>query len=132
MISLEKVRKFRQFIEQMAKSVDDETALEHPEAFPKWEVDYDYVTNDRIRYDELLYKVLQNHTSQSTWTPDVTPSLYVRIDNPHEEWPEWRQPTGSTEAYSLGAKVSHNDKHWVSNVDANVWEPGVYGWDEHE
>ena len=132
MTIVEKIRKFRHFIEEMAKSVDDETALEYPEAFPKWETDHAYIVNDRVRYNELLYKVLQNHTSQSTWTPDVTPSLYVRVDNPQEEWPEWRQPAGSTDAYNTGDKVSHHDKHWVSNVDANVWEPGVYGWDEHE
>jgi hypothetical protein len=28
--------------------------------------------------------------------------------------------------------VSHNDKHWISDVDANIWEPGVYGWSEAE
>ena len=30
------------------------------------------------------------------------------------------------------AKVSHNGKHWISNADGNVWEPGVYGWTEAE
>ena len=126
----EKAKQFRSFIEQMATSVDDSAALEHPEAFPKWKTDVEYKTDDRIRFGDLLYKVLQDHTSQETWTPDVTPSLYVRVDNPQEEWPEWRQPLGSTDAYPLGAKVSHNEKHWISNVDNNTWEPGVYGWDE--
>ena len=46
------------------------------------------------------------------------------------EFPEWRQPTGAHDAYSKGDKVSHNGKHWVSDVDGNVWEPGVYGWSE--
>lgn len=128
----EQFKHLRALIERAAKEFDDTTALEFPEAFPKWKVDYEYKTDDRLRYNNVLYKVLQNHTSQSTWTPDVTPSLYVRVDNPHEEWPEWIQPLGSTDAYPLGAKVSHNEKHWVSNVNANIWEPGVYGWDEHE
>lgn len=128
----EKARLFRKFIEEMASSLTDETALQHIEAFPKWKIDHEYKTNDRLRYKDILYKVLQNHTSQSTWTPDVTPSLYVRVDNPHEEWPEWIQPLGSTDAYALGAKVSHNKKHWVSNIGNNIWEPGVYGWDQHE
>ena len=37
---------------------------------------------------------------------------------------------GGGVAYAQGAKVSHNGKHWISDVAANVWEPGVYGWTE--
>ena len=29
-----------------------------------------------------------------------------------------------------GDKVFYNNKNWVSIVDNNVWEPGVYGWEE--
>ncbi len=119
----EKARVFRAFIEQMAKDIDDETALEHPEAFPLWKTGVIYIEGERIRYNEVLYKVLQNHTSQSDWTPDVAVSLYVRVDDPSIEYPEWIQPTGAQDAYPIGAKVSHNGKHWISLVDANVWEP---------
>ena len=77
-----------------------------------------------------LYRCLQGHTSQETWTPDAAPSLWVAISDPAEEWPAWVQPTGAHDAYAQGDKVSHNGKHWISNVDNNVWEPGVYGWTE--
>ena len=89
-----------------------------------------YAAGDRVLYNDLLYKVLQAHTSQSDWTPDTAVSLFVRVDDPGEEWPEWRQPTGAQDAYAKDAKVSHNGKHWTSDVDANVWEPGAYGWTE--
>ncbi len=75
-----------------------------------------------------LYRVLQAHRSQADWTPDVAVSLFVQINDPGEEWPEWIQPVGAQDAYAKGAKVSHNASHWVSDVDTNVWEPGVYGW----
>lgn len=42
----------------------------------------------------------------------------------------WKQPVGTTDAYKTGDIVSHNGKTWVSSVDNNVWEPGVYGWTE--
>ena len=29
-----------------------------------------------------------------------------------------------------GDKVTHNGATWISTVDNNVWEPGVYGRDE--
>lgn len=75
-------------------------------------------------------KCLQAHTSQESWTPEDSPSLWVCISDPAEEWPEWSQPAGSTDAYGKGAKVSHNGKRWTSDLDANVWEPGVANWTE--
>ena len=124
-------RKMRAYIEKESVNLDDEEALDNIDVFPLWKVGVSYVIGDRIRYQEVLYKVLQDHTSQEDWTPDVAVSLYVRVDDPGEEWPEWVQPVGAQDAYPLGAKVSHNEKHWISDVDNNVWEPGVYGWTEH-
>lgn len=123
-------RNFRPFIEKLAKGIDDTEAIDHPEAFPLWKADEAYLKDDRVRYNDTLYKVLQPHTSQSDWTPDVAVSLFVRVDDPTIEFPEWIQPSGAHDAYSMGAKVSHNGLHWVSTVDNNVWEPGVYGWEE--
>lgn len=111
--------------------VPDKVALTISDVYPEWSADsVAYKLNEKVQYNGLLYKCLNAHTSQASWTPTDAPSLWVRIDDPAEEWPEWRQPTGSTNAYAKGAKVSHNSKHWVSNTENNVWEPGVYGWDE--
>ena len=122
--------KMRAYIEGMSVNLSDEDALNNVDVFPNWRVGVSYETGERVRYEEVLYKVLQSHVSQEDWTPDVAVSLFVRVDDPGEEWPEWVQPTGAQDAYPLGAKVSHNEKHWISNVDNNVWEPGVFGWDE--
>lgn len=111
----------------------DEQAVAAPFLFNDWDpnnVSYKAEVS-KVSYNGLLYKCLQDHVSQQSWNPKDAVSLWVRIDDPAEEWPEWRQPTGATDAYKLGAKVSHNEKHWISNVDNNVWEPGVYGWDEY-
>lgn len=80
-----------------------------------------------------VYVTFSNKARNVTLTidsPSVSPSLWVRIDDPSQEWPEWVQPTGGTDAYAMGAKVSHNGKHLVSDYDANIWEPGVFGWHE--
>ena len=132
----ELARKFRQFIELMSENATDEQALDNIIAYPKWEVGKAYEKDFRLRYNEVLYKVLQNHTSQAEWTPDIAVSLYVQVAE--GEFPAWKQPQGSHDAYELGAKVRHltdehgNERHWVSTIDANVYEPGVYGWDEVE
>ena len=130
MITKAHARALRRLIEQASENLTDTEALEGIELFPKWKTDETYLIDERVRYENTLYKCLMNHTSQETWTPPVSPSLWVRVDDPGEEWPEWRQPTGSTDAYPKGAKVSHNGKHWTSDIDANVYEPGVYGWTE--
>lgn len=128
MISRELAKKLRAFIEQMSVNATDEEALDNILAYPKWQVGKEYVKDERVRYEDVLYKVLQNHTSQADWTPDIAVSLFVKVSV--EEFPEWVQPTGSHDAYQKGDKVSHLERKWVSDVDANIWEPSVYGWSE--
>ena len=111
-------------------SIDAVTASEHTELFSPWAYPVAYKTGNIRAHGGKLYRCLQDHTSQETWTPDAAPSLWVGISDPAEEWPAWSQPVGSTDAYAKGAKVQHNGKHWTSDVDNNVWEPGVYGWTE--
>ena len=111
-------------------AIDEVTATEHSEIFAPWEPDVDYKAGQLRTYGEdgKLYKCIQAHKSQTDWTPDVAVSLWVVAGDPAEEWPEWSQPIGAQDAYMSGDKVSHRDQHWISSVDANVWEPGVYGW----
>lgn len=112
-----------------AGSIDATTAAEHADLFTPWAYPVAYRTGQIRRYtDGKLYKCLQDHTSQEDWTPPAAVSLWVAVADPAEEWPEWSQPVGAHDAYNRGDKVSHNGQHYTSDVDANVWEPGVYGW----
>lgn len=127
----ERLRQLRELIVKAAKSLSDADAFNGKELYDRWSGEgVEYAVGDRVRYGDDLFKCLTAHTSQSTWNPSDSPSLWVRIDDPAVEWPEWVQPVGSTDAYPMGAKVSHNGKHWISGYDNNVWEPGVYGWHE--
>lgn len=120
-----KAKTLRNLIEQLSITLDDATALTGVELFPPWKL-IAYSVGDRVQYNGTLYKCIQAHTAQSDWTPDATPALWVIVTV--EEWPEWVQPTGSHDAYAKDAKVTHNGERWISDVDSNVWEPGVYGW----
>ena len=110
--------------------LDDEQAESVTVLFEEWQTDTKYEVGDRRQYNGLLYRCVQAHTSQADWTPDVTPALCVRTWT--DSFPEWVQPTGAHDAYAKGSKVSHNGKHWESDIDANTYEPGVYGWSEVE
>lgn len=125
-------RELRAQFVKLRNLATDEMSLQVPNLYPVWKANLDYVTGDRVLYDSVLYKVLQSHTSQETWTPDVSPSLFSRVLIPDENViPEWEQPD-STNAYVKGDMVTHGGKTWTSNIDGNVWEPGVYGWSECE
>lgn len=114
----------------LRESATDEQALTVPALYPAWRSGVSYTAGQRVRYNAVLYKVLQAHASQDDWTPDAAPSLFAKVLIPDETViPEWEQPD-STNPYSAGDKVTHNGKTWVSDIDNNVWEPGVYGWSE--
>ena len=122
-----KAKQLRQLIEQLAVTLDDETALTGVELFPAWVVGKAYAVNDRAQYNGTLYKCIQAHTSQSDWMPSATPALWKTVSV--DEYPEWAQPTGAHDAYNIGDKVTYNGQHYVCTSNANVYAPDVYGWD---
>lgn len=127
---MEQATEIRAAMDAAGNVLTDAQAVECAAMFPQWDSTAHYVAGVRVRYGAQLYKCLTEHDTQAAWTPDAAHSLWVRIDDPAEEWPEWVRPLGATDAYPAGAKVSCNGKRWISDVDANVWEPGVYGWTE--
>ena len=117
----------------LKKDIDilsDEEALSVAALYPTWieKIGQDLIVGDRLWYDGSLYKVIQAHTAQDDWTPSEAVSLFTKVSI--SEYPDWVQPTGATDAYNKGDKVTYDGKHWISTADANVWQPGVYGWEE--
>ena len=124
-----KAKQLRQLIEQLAVTLDDETAMAGVELFPMWAIGRAYAVDDRVQHGGTLYKCVQAHTSQADWTPDATPALWVVVSI--DEYPEWVQPLGATDAYNKGDIVSYNGKLYRSTIDGNVWAPDAYpaGWE---
>ena len=123
--------KLRELIEKAATSLDDGDALDAVQLFPAWAEGIAYAVGQRVQYEGKLYKCVQSHTSQADWTPDAVPALWTEVAKPGEI-PVWKQPTGAQDAYMAGDKVHYPDADgaiYVSTVDYNTWEPGVYGWD---
>ena len=124
------VRQRMQSVDAALAVLGDDVAVDVAALFPEWRPWENYKAGYRLRFNDKLYRIVQAHTSQPDWTPDRTPALYTEIADPSEEWPQWKQPTGAQDAYHIGDKCSHAGKHWISEADNNVWEPGVYGWRE--
>jgi hypothetical protein len=127
---ISEARELRKQFLKLREMATDEMSLQVPNLYPMWKMDVEYKTGDRVLYKDILYKVLQDHTSQETWVPVDAPSLFAKVLIPDIDVTlEWEQPD-STNPYMIGDKVKHNGKTWVSIVDNNVWEPSVYGWEE--
>ena len=126
---MDEARAIRASISGLSEGQTDERLLDNKAAFPFWNGNsVSYKMGDIVQYNDSLYRIIQSHISQVDWAPDAVPALFNRISL--ETWPDWVQPTGAHDAYSKNAKCKHNGKKWVSNIDANIWEPGVYGWTE--
>ena len=77
-------------MEKLAMYAPPELAVQLPAAYPLWSGDgvvYQDGTGaqpqSKARYGGHLYKCLQGHTSQPSWTPDVVPALWAVIDETH-------------------------------------------------
>lgn len=125
---MQQAEAMRESITGLAEGQSDEKLIDNMAAFPFWNPNgVDYTADMLLQYDGGLYRVVQAHRSQADWTPDITAALYNRVTA--DEYEEWE----SGRFYAKGAKVTHNGKKWISNVDNNHWEPGavgVYTWDE--
>jgi chitodextrinase len=110
----------------------DEMSLQVPNLYPVWKSEVEYKVGDRVLYEDILYKVLQDHTSQEAWTPVDAASLFAKVLIPDADViPEWEQPD-STNAYMTGDKVSYKGETYVSVIDNNTWSPEAYpaGWNK--
>lgn len=123
--------------------IDEITASEHMEMFLEWSENGEYKAGNLRTYatpienedDELidevnLYQCLQDHKGQADWTPDKVPALWKLIVVSKNGIPYWSQPISQQDSYMKDDEVVNPDDGfaWVSDLDYNVWKPGVYGW----
>ena len=129
-------QQFNRFMQMnlQAANLNDDQAMEVADLYPQWGVMKAYNVGEIVKYgvnsdgETQLYKVIQAHTSQADWTPDASPSLFKAVGFTDSGTSIWTQPLGATDAYMQGDIVSHNNVIYISDVDNNVWETGVYGW----
>lgn len=86
------------------------------------------VAGERYSYDGGVVEVVQAHWRTAD-APETVPALFKVPRGSAPEPLPWVQPTGAHDAYAMGDQVTHAGQTWVSTLDANVWEPGVFGWE---
>lgn len=117
-------------IQSLRTAADDTMAAAAKDLYPSWKSGVTYSVGDRVLYNGVLYRCLQMHNALETWNPVDAVSLWAEVLIPDPDViSEWKQPD-ATNPYMTGDKVTHNGKTWICTIDNNVWEPGVYGWNE--
>lgn len=133
MTLIELATKLRALIEKAVESLDDTDALEAVTLYPEWDGNgVAYEKDYRVKYEGVLYRVLQAHTSQPSWTPTGAPSLFAKVLIPDPTViPDWEQPD-STNPYQIGDRVRFDGKVYESVIANNIWSPAAYpaGWVE--
>lgn len=131
-------KQIRRALELFAETITDEsTMMEVADMYPQYAVGKAYKTGDVFSYgvnkdnETQLYQVLQPHTSAAEWKPGEAVSLYKAIGITPQGYPIWTQPLGATDAYQKGDIVTDEGELWISTIDNNVWQPGVYGWEKY-
>ena len=133
---MQAAEQFRKALQMFAASLTDEQAMEVATIYDPWYAGKSYHVGEFVTYgensvgDPQLYKVVQAHTSQVDWTPDVTPALFVAIGLDKAGYPIWSQPTGAHDAYNKDDIVDYNGILYQSLIDGNVYSPEAYpaGW----
>ena len=105
--------------------------------YDDWASGVAYSKGQVVKYNDELWEVIQDHSSQSDWTPDSVPALFKSVTAPTttdgaEIVPDFKQPTGGHDAYKKGDKVKFEGKVYESLIDNNSYSPKDYpqGWKE--
>lgn len=123
----------RMAVKQARQITDDAQALQVKCLYKTWDkqIGKELQVGEYVQYEGELYKVLQAHTVQETWTPTGAPSLYAKVlvDPTGETVLDWVQPD-STNAYMKGDRVKYEGVIYESLIDNNIWSPVAYpaGW----
>jgi len=137
MNKLQAAEQFRKAMQMFVQNLTDEQAMEVATVFPAYEVGKAYKADEMITYgtngvgDPQLFRVVQAHTSQADWKPDITPALYTPIGLTDAGYPVWSKPTGAHDAYAKGDIVDYNGVLYKSLIDGNAYSPDEYpaGWE---
>lgn len=64
-----------------AQSLTDAQAITVKAIYPAWSPDgVQYPVDYKVVHNDVLYKCIQEHTSQEVWAPGIAPSIWVAVE----------------------------------------------------
>ena len=101
-------------IKSLRETLTDEVALDYVTLFPDWTIGKELNVGDRIEYENKLYKVVQAHTTQESWTPDLTPALFEPIDVVNEG-------TLANPIVAAAGMTYFKDKYYLDETNGKIY-----------
>lgn len=101
-------------IKSLRAMLTDEVALDYIALYPDWEIGKELSVGERIEHDGKLYKVITAHTTQESWTPDLTPSLFEPIDIVNEG-------TLANPIIAAAGMCYFKDKYYLDETDNKIY-----------
>ena len=101
-------------IKNLRETLTDEVALNYVVLYPDWKVEQKLSVGDRVEYEGKLYKVVQAHTTQESWTPNLTPSLFEPIDVINDG-------TLENPIIAVSGMAYFKDKYYLDETDSNIY-----------
>lgn len=101
-------------VKRVRQTLSDEVALANIALFPDWEIGKPLSVGDRVEHEGKLYKVVQAHTSQESWTPNLTPSLFEPIDIVNKG-------TLENPIIAVSGMTYFKDKYYLDETDGNIY-----------
>lgn len=105
-----------------------------PEPFSSMEyIKGKYYSENNVVYLMNKPGMEDGETITLAYKPSQLVGVYFEVatnSDPNVEWPDFKQPTGTHDAYMKDDKVTYNGKHYISLIDNNTWSPDDYpqGW----
>lgn len=127
---MQAAEQMRRVLQMYAGTLPEARAREVAAVYPRYQAGVSYKMGQYItggedaNGDPLLYRVVQDHTSQEDWPPADNPALYTCLSLDPGGHPIWSPPAGAQDAYNTGDTVSHQGRLWRSRIDGNTAEPG--------
>lgn len=102
------------YLKNTRNIITDEMALNYVALYPNWKIGKELSIGERIEYEGKLYKVVQAHTTQESWTPDLTPSLFEPID-------VINKGTLTNPIIAASGMCYLKDKYYLDESDGNIY-----------
>lgn len=97
-----------------AQTLSDADALTVKGIYPDWAAGEEVKTREKRNYNGRLYRCRQAHTTQADWTPDMTPNLWVVLDEVNEGTIDNPIPAVSGMEYTYGL-------YYLDPEDGNIY-----------
>lgn len=105
---------FIEAVKKVREIMSDDIALENMAIYPEWKENVELSAGNRVVYEDKLYKVIQTHTTQATWTPTNAPTLFEPLDIVNEG------TLGNPIIAAIGMTY-YKDKYYLDETNGNVY-----------